>query len=120
MTNQLQGEMLFAGWSGSTSEDWVYTPWMPVRGDIGTFGVQILQRNNVTLTWNVETRTSESAAIDALFASDQTAGAIDTFAATNVGGSNIPAKEWVRYRFKTAGTQASWDVYLTPEQARRQ
>jgi hypothetical protein len=104
MTNQLQGEMLFAGWSGSTAEDWVYTPWMPVRGDIGTFGVQILQRNNVTLTWNVETRASESATADPLFNSDQMAASVDTFVATNTGAQDIRAKEWVRYRFKTGGT----------------
>ncbi len=100
MTNQLQGEMLFAGWA----DNWVYTPWMPVRGDIGTFGVQVLQRNVVNLTWNVETRTSESSSAVKLFASDQTVSSITTGVATNDGGSDEPAREWVRYMFKTGGS----------------
>jgi hypothetical protein len=105
MTNQLQGEMLFSGWAGgSDAGDWVYTPWMPVRGDIGTFGVQVLQINNVTLTWNVETRTSESDTATQLFFADQTAGAVNTFVATNDGSQDVRAKEWVRYRFKTGST----------------
>ena len=109
MTNQLQGEMLFSGWSGSTAADWVYTPWMPARGDIGTFGVQVLQRNGVTLTWNVETRTSESASANNLFASDQTISSITTGVATNSGGSDELAKEWVRYKFKTGSTANTTD-----------
>jgi hypothetical protein len=106
MTNQLQGETLFAGWDGVDPEDWAYTPWMPVRGDIGTFGVQVLQRNGVTLTWNVETRTSETSALPyaTLFASDQSIGAVGTSVATNDGGSDELAQEWVRYRFKTGIT----------------
>jgi hypothetical protein len=109
MTNQLQGETLFAGWSGSTAADWAYTPWMPVRGDIGTFGVQVLQRNVVDLTWNVETRTSESSTADPLFSSDQTVSSITTGLATNT--SDSPAKEWVRYKFKT-GVSANVTDYV--------
>lgn len=112
MTNQMQGEILFGGWSGSGSSDWVYTPWMPVRGDIGTFTVQVLQRNGVTLTWNVETRTSESTTIEALFASNRTVSSVTTDTGTNDGGSDVPAKELVRYRFSTGGTASVTDFVV--------
>jgi hypothetical protein len=112
MTNQMQGEVLFAGWSGSASGDWVYTPWMPVRGDIGTFGVQVLQRNTVTLTWNVETRTLESPTTEALFASNRTVSSITTDTGTNTGGTDVPAKELVRYRFHTGATANTTDFVV--------
>ncbi len=54
MTNQLQGEILFDGWSGSTAADWVYTPWITVRGDIATFAVQIIQNQGSQLVWQVQ------------------------------------------------------------------
>ena len=111
MTNQMQGEILFGGWAGGTS-GWAYTPWMPVRGDIGTFGVQVVQRNVVSLTWNVETRTSESTNTEALFASDRVVGSVTTDVATNVGGSDVRAKEWVRYRFSTGGTASVTDFVV--------
>lgn len=112
MTNQLQGEVLFGGWSGSTASDWAYTPWMPVRGDVGTFAVQVLQRNNVTLTWNVETRTSESSTVVSLFATNLTIAAVDTLDATNSGASDEPAKEWVRYKFATGGSASVTDFAM--------
>jgi len=112
MTNQMQGEILFGGWSGSTSADWAYTPWMPVRGDIGTFGVQVLQRNGVTLTWNVETRSLESTTVEALFNTNRTVSTVTTDTGTNTGGSDVPAKELVRYRFHTGGTASLTDFVV--------
>ena len=104
MTNQMQGEILYAGWAGSSSATWAYTPWMSVRGDIGTFGVQVLQRNAVTLTWNVETRSLESTTTEALFNTNRTVSSITTDVGTNTGASDLPAKELVRYRFHTGST----------------
>ena len=108
MTNQMQGEVLFKGWSGSTAVDWVYAPWMPVRGEIATFGVQVvlLTTANITLTWNVETRTLASSSVTALFASNQTITTKTTGVATNNGGSDNTALELVRYKFST-GSGAS-------------
>ena len=108
MTNQLQGEILFKGWDASESQ-WAYSPWAPVRGDIATFGVQVLARDTVTLTWNVETRTAEDpSTVAALFASDQTAASVSTFVATS---GAVKAKQWFRYRFAT-GSGASASLFV--------
>ena len=63
MTSQVQGEILYAG----VSTNPVYTPWMPVRGDIATFGVEVIQRNGTNLEWLVETRTLESSTPSEVF-----------------------------------------------------
>lgn len=55
MTSQMQGEILFDGWSGTGDGDWVYTPWMPVRGNYAMFGVQMLaNEGGITLGWEVQ------------------------------------------------------------------
>tara|TARA_R110002096_G_scaffold189139_3_gene369342 strand:+ start:78 stop:434 length:357 start_codon:yes stop_codon:yes gene_type:complete len=101
MTNQIQGEILFAGWDGDLSDgNWAYTPWMPVRGDLATYGVQILHtQGSLTLTWNVETREAEDATTATVFASNQTGEAFVT--------STTDAKQWVRYRFGTGSTAST-------------
>jgi|JRYL01.1.fsa_nt_gb hypothetical protein len=61
MTKQLQGEIRLAGWSGATDGDWAYTPWMPVRGDKATAGVEVLAlEGGANLTWEAPTQTMES------------------------------------------------------------
>jgi hypothetical protein len=100
MTNQLQGEILFAGWSGTGDDDWAYTPWMPVRGDFATFGVQVLAISGVTLTWEVQTRTQEDPTVSTI-----STGTLNL--TTAVVGTTVNAtacKQMVRYRFKTGGT----------------
>lgn len=106
MTNQIEGEILFKGWSGATAADWVYTPWMPVRGEVATFGVQVVNLNtsNITLTWNVESRTLASSTVTTLFASNQSVTTKTTGVATNTGASDKAALELVRYKFSTVGT----------------
>jgi hypothetical protein len=108
MTNQLQGEILFDGWSGDPGEagagTWAYTPWMPVRGDIATFGVEVLVAGGATLAWEVQTRTAE----DGFWAGISTivsggAGALGL----NLSKNTVPAKQWVRYRFKTSTTSST-------------
>jgi hypothetical protein len=111
MTNQMQGEILFGGWDGGAS-GWAHTPWVTARGDIGTFGVQVVQRNGVTLTWNVETRTSESAAVESLFATDRTVASVTTDVATNSGATDVRVKELVRYRFATGSASVTDFVVL--------
>ncbi len=110
MTNQMQGEILFKGWAGGTGggteDDWVYTPWMPVRGDVATFAVEVIkQTSGCTLTWNVETRTRESTTATLLL-SNQT----NTAAATSSVGS---ALELVRYKFSTGSgaSTSEWVVF---------
>ncbi len=108
MTNQMQGEILFKGWAGGTGagteDDWVYTPWMPVRGDVATFAVEVIkQTSGCTLTWNIETRTRESVTTS-LLAAEQT----NTAAVTS---SVNPALELVRYKFKT-GSGFSTDEWV--------
>lgn len=110
MTNQLQGEILFGGWDGSAgleASDWAYTPWMPVRGDQATFGVQVIQVNGVTLTWEVQTRTVEDAGSIAALVT----GTAMTTATTDTVVNTTLAKQLVRYRFKT-GSSASTTNYV--------
>jgi len=109
MTNQLQGEVLFQGWSGTTAADWCYTPWMPVRGDEATFGVEVLGRaSSVNLNWNVETRTSESTSVEEMFTTDILSNAVGV-KITAISDISVKAKELVRYKFRTGDTASTTD-----------
>ncbi|MCC7063406.1 MAG: hypothetical protein IT456_11415 [Planctomycetes bacterium] len=110
MTNQLQGEILFKGWAGGAdAAAWAYTPWMPVRGDVGTFGVEVTYLGGVTLTWNVQTRSLEDpSTITTILAADQTTAAVGPVSAT----STVAAKQLVRYRFSTGATASTTDFAL--------
>ena len=115
MTNQIQGELLFKGWSGTLAADWVYTPWMRVAGDVATFGVEVIARNGVTLTWDVETRTLESAAAVSVFgtppATVSTTGVhLDTN--DDITDPDTLAKELVRYKFHTGSTASTTDYVV--------
>lgn len=100
MTNQLQGEILFGGWEGGAGEGgWAHTPWMPVRGDYGSFSVEVLRINGVTLTWEVQTRTLEDPTVTTIV-SAQTL----TTATTGSTLNSTAAKQLVRYRFQTGST----------------
>lgn len=102
MTNQLQGELLFAG---IASTDPVVTPWMPVRGNIATFGVEITVVNGVTVTWNVETRSLEDpSTVTALFATAPSRSTVGVSIATS---SSVLAKQLVRYKVWTGGTSST-------------
>lgn len=106
MTNQLQGELLFKGWTGVDPADWAYTPWMPVRGDKATFGVEVVAINGVTLTWEVQTRDLENPSVSVI-ATPVGMTTVTTLYAFNA----TAAKQLVRYRFKT-GSGASTTDYV--------
>jgi hypothetical protein len=107
MTNQIQGEVLFAGWVGGGSEDgWAHTPWMPVRGDFGTFGVEIVVAGGATLTWEVQTRKVEAAATTVVVAA-ASASAAGVYLRQNT----TACEQLVRYRFNTGAT-ASTTVFV--------
>jgi hypothetical protein len=97
MANQLQGEILFKGIDPASA--WVYSPWMPVRGDSAVFGVEVLQINGVTLTWSVETRNAEDPTTSVIVA-DRTLTTVTVDAVQNTSS----AKQFVRYRFATGAT----------------
>lgn len=106
MTNQMQGEILFRGWEGGVDpgdeDEWAYTPWMPVRGDFATFGVEVLAiTGSTTLGWEVQTRTAEDPAVTSAFG-----GSIQSLTAVGVGQfmNTAACKQLVRYRFRTPGT----------------
>lgn len=99
MTNQIQGEILYAGWAGDTAANRVYTPWMPVRGDLASYGIEVMRISGLTLTWNVETRTLEDPTTSTLL-SDQAATGLGLASAV----STTSAKQLVRYRFSTGST----------------
>jgi hypothetical protein len=105
MTNQLQGETLYAGWSGSGDADWATTAWTPVRGDFATFGVEVRTINGLTLTWEIQTRTLEDPTTTTI------AGAGGTLTITAPGvftaRNTSAAKQLARYRFKTGGTAST-------------
>mgnify|MGYP006908311031 CR=1 FL=1 len=112
MTNQLQGEILFAGWAGSAdpqATDWAYTPWMPVRGDLGTFAVQVLVISGLTLGWEVQTRTAEDPASIVTLVTPAGITSVGTAYAAN---SSTKAKQFVRYRFKTGATASLSDYVI--------
>jgi hypothetical protein len=103
MTNQIQGEILFAGVTA------VYTPWMPVRGDIATFGVEIEQISNTTLKWSVQTRTTEDP--NPTNYGEPVATETDSALAVHLKLSSSTAanlcQELVRYKFETTGTASA-------------
>ena len=102
MTNQIQGEILYAGWEGgsTTPSGWAYTPWMPVGGDLATFGVEVISHQGVDLKWEVQTRTRESSTANDALSGTQTANSAGTFLATNTAAM----QELVRYRFCTSAS----------------
>ena len=107
MTNQLQGEILFKGWTGTDPEDWAYTPWMPVRGDTATYGVEVLAiQGTITLTWELETRKLEDPAVTSI----GTAPVAMTAPGTQYDFAS-GAQQLVRYKFKT-GSGASTTDYV--------
>ena len=103
MTNQIQGEILYAGASN------ICTAWLPVRGDRATFGVDVIALNGtgVTLEWSVESRTREN---------PLPSGYTDPVAVTAVGTagpslefslSSDLCQELVRYKFSVTGTEST-------------
>jgi hypothetical protein len=115
MTNQLQGEILFAGWSGTTDADWAYTPWMPVRGDLATYGVEVLHlEGGATLIWGVQTRILESGTgpldspVSATTNPPITSPGVHAVVPVVPGA--VPAKQLIRYRFRVTGS-ASVSAY---------
>lgn len=108
MTNQIQGEMLFTGWAGgATAENWAYGPWMPVSGDEATFGVEVvLISSGVTLTWEVQTRTTEAPSPTPTVATNSVSGGVP---AISRAASTVALQELYRYRFSTGGTASLSD-----------
>lgn len=109
MTSQLQGEVLFSGWSGTDETTHVYTPWMPVNGDFATFGVELTGGpGGLTVTWGVETRSYADPTVSVVFSGEtiSTVGTVGTKTSTSTS-----AKELVRYRFSTTST-ASASAYV--------
>ena len=104
MTKQLQGEIRLAGWSGAGDGDWAYAPWMPLRGDKATAGVEVLAlEGGANLTWEAQTRTMESGSpVDTTIA----ATLVSSTGVSTVTSTSVPAKELVRYRFKVAGSDS--------------
>lgn len=95
MTNQIQGEIIFQGITGS---DYIYTPWMPVHGTRGTFALEILEIvTDFDVVWNGETRTRESSAATPLLTSDVT----DNSTGVHTFFANTDMEELVRYRVTT-------------------
>jgi len=105
MTNQVQGETLFAGVDSSSGE-WIYTHWIPVLGDRATFGIEILMiSSSLTVTWNVETRSLDDPTVSNYYSSNQTTSAVGVQAVVPTSGNiSSPAKELVRYRIATGAT----------------
>lgn len=111
MTNQLQGEVLFAGWTGSTDDaNWAYTPWMPVRGDVGTFGVELIANKTATLEWEVQTRDRDDPTAISEIVTGVTALAAPGLS-IETSGPGL-AKELVRYRFATGAGSANTTDYV--------
>ncbi len=97
MTNQIQGEILFKGIDPASA--WVYSPWLPVRGNKAVFGVEVLQINGVTVTWRVETRTAEDPTTSVIVP-DRAMTAVGVDPVLN----STNAKQLVRYCFATGAT----------------
>jgi len=108
MTNQIQGEILFKGIDSAAGPpaEWVYTPWMPVHGDLATFGIEILQITSaITITWNVETRTVEDpATLNDLYDANQTGGSPSAVGVYIAALPDHDAEELVRYKIATGAT----------------
>lgn len=114
MTNQMQGEILFRGWEGGEEPEdegeWAHTPWMPVRGDFATFGVEVLAMTASTpLGWDVQTRTAEDPTPTTVLSSFQSATSTGVHQVLNP--VELPCKQMVRYRFRTQGA-ASTSLYV--------
>jgi len=63
MTQETYGETLYKG----IGSGYVYTPWMPCRGDKAVFVLEILKiTSGLTLAWNIETKNKEQADADAV------------------------------------------------------
>ena len=109
MTNQLQGETLFAGWAGDTSANWAYTPWLTVRGDFATFGVEVLVSSGATLDWGVETRMIDNSAVPVVILSGIAVAppVVSITPVVKLGQNTVAAQELVRYRFKTGATAST-------------
>ena len=105
MTNQIQGELLFAWWESSTPDTFAYTPWIPARAESGTFGVEIVVGLGVTLTWRVETRTSEDPTTSTICSSHTMTSGVSFVTCTG-------AKELVRYRVSTGSTPSTTNFVL--------
>lgn len=110
MTNQMQGEILFVGWDGGNDGQWAYTPWMPVRGNFATFGVEMIaKQGSLTLTWQVQTRTAEDpATTDLIFLTDPTMTSTGVSQKVN----DTPCLQMVRYRFKLPGGPSTSDYVI--------
>lgn len=110
MTQQTQGEQLFAGIAGTSPATYVYTPWMPSAGDTAVFGLEIFNiTSSLTLKWNVETKNSEDvdASATELMTTDQSETTVGVKYSKDGGASTAPldgCKELYRYRFATGGT----------------
>lgn len=79
---------------------------MPVRGDVATFGVEVLQvSGTITLNWEVQTRTAEDPASTVLTLVAGTA--MSAPGVTTVANSTNLCKQLVRYRFNTGGTAST-------------
>ena len=102
MTNQIQGEILFDGWPGSSPDGYVYSPWTTVRGDVATFGVEIVVAGGGTVTWDVQTRKLESAAATVI-----TAASMVSAAGVSLVQNTTACEQLVRYRMKTLGTAST-------------
>ena len=117
MTNQIQGETLFKGWDGGATvidndDKWARTPWMPVESDCATYAVEVLEiESGMTLTWTVETRTRESTTATELFSTPFNTIAVQGIS-TASNDSDTPAKELVRYRFKTGSGASTTDFVI--------
>ena len=102
MTSQVQGEVLFAGWSGVDESTHAYTPWMPVDGNVATFGVEITGGSGgLTVTWGVETRSYADPTVTSII-SGETISSLGTVGTKTSSASS--AKELVRYKFSTTSS----------------
>ena len=102
MTNQIQGEILFDGWPGSSPDGYVYSPWTTVRGDVATFGVEIVVAGGGTVTWDVQTRTLELPTPTAI-----TLPSTVSTAGVYLVQNTTACEQLVRYRMKTPGTTST-------------
>ena len=105
---------MFAGWAGGASEadedKWAYTPWMPVRGTVATFAVELIGHKTVSLTWQVQTRKLESEAAPPTNITAATT--VSTPEVSVVTSSLDDAEQLVRYRFNTGTGTANTTDYV--------
>ena len=104
MTNQVQGELLFACNEAYS----FYTPWLPVRGDRATFGVEVIAITaNCDLKWSVQTREREDPGSygDPVAPQLESSPGVSTMLSSSAA-SNL-CKELVRYKLTTAGATST-------------